>query len=379
MRELEIIKKLLEMYNKTPRHDEGYILGSMTTRPDNLAVYAYNLFIHTNAGDTRIFPTLEHFRREIIDFMSKLYGECTGFVTSGGTESNIVALYVAREKTGKKLVVAPRTVHHSIIWAAHLLGMKIVFTSVTDNHVVDIHDLRSIVEEKREDIAAIVITAGTTEWGSIDPVREVADIARQNNIYLHVDAAYGGLFIPALYEKGYIDTDLKFYSGVSSISVDFHKNGLSPIPSGIILFRDNKLLSYARRELPYTLGKYQYGLLGTRPGGSIAAIWAVIKKYGVQGYSEIAIRCMRTAQHLYDRLARIQDIIVWKPVLPIVVFKSRRMPTEKLLEELVKQGYYVYRAPSVDGLRIVVMPHVTNEHIDRFVNTLSEILGEKTE
>ncbi|NPA98311.1 MAG: tyrosine decarboxylase MfnA [Crenarchaeota archaeon] len=379
MRESEIIKKLLEIYEKTPKHDEGYILGSMTTRPDNIAVYAYNLFIHTNAGDTRIFPSLEYFRKEIIDFMKKLYGECTGFITSGGTESNIIALYVAREKTGRKLVIAPKTVHHSIIWAAHLLGMKIVFAPVTSSHIVDINSLHDIVEKRKDEVAAIVVTAGTTEWGSIDPVREVSEIARQYNIYLHVDAAYGGLFIPALYEKGYIDTHLRFYEGVTSISVDFHKNGLSPIPSGLILFKNEELLSYARRELPYTLGKYQYGLLGTRPGGSIAAIWAVIKKYGIDGYSKIALRCMKTALYLYNRLTEFQEIIVWKPILPIVVFKSRHMSSEKLLEELVGHGYYVYRAPSVDGLRIVVMPHVTTEHIDRFINTLSEILGEKTE
>ncbi len=379
MREAEIIRKLLEIYSKTPKHDDGYILGSMTTRPDEIAVYAYNLFIHANAGDTVIFPAIEYFRKEIIDFMSELYGRCTGFVTSGGTESNIVALYVAREKTRRKLVIAPETVHHSVIWAVHLLGMEIKYVPVNDNYVVDVQLIDEIIRRKSDEIAAIVLTAGTTEWGTIDPIEEVADMARRYNIYLHIDAAYGGLFIPPLYRKGYIKTNLKFFDGVSSISVDFHKNGLSPIPSGLILFRDEELLSYARRELPYTLGKHQYGLLGTRPGGSVAAIWAVIKKHGLEGYSTIAEKCLDIALYLYEKISKINDVIVWKPVLPIVVFKHKTIGSGDLLDSLVSHGYYIYRAPSIDGLRIVVMPHVTREHIDRFIETFTKILKEKAE
>ncbi len=379
MRETEIIRKLLEIYSKTPKHDDGYILGSMTTKPDNIAVYAYNLFIHTNAGDTKIFPAIEYFSEEIIDFMSKLYGRCTGFVTSGGTESNIVALYVAREKTRRKLVIAPETVHHSVIWAAHLLGMEIRHVPANDDHVADVRLINEIVKNKKDEIAAIVLTAGTTEWGTIDPIEDVANIARRYGIYLHIDAAYGGLFIPPLYRKGYIKTNLKFFDGVSSISVDFHKNGLSPIPSGLILFEDEGLLSYARRELPYTLGKYQYGLLGTRPGGSVAAVWAVIKKYGLEGYSTIAEKCLDIALHLYEKLSKINDVIVWKPVLPIVVFKHKTIDSEDLLDSLLSRGYYIYRAPSINGLRIVVMPHVTREHIDRFIEVFMEILKENAE
>ncbi len=379
MRETEIIRKLLEIYSKTPKHDDGYILGSMTTRPDNIAVYAYNLFIHTNAGDTKIFPAIEYFSEEIIGFMSKLYGRCTGFVTSGGTESNIIALYVAREKTRRKLVIAPETVHHSVIWAAHLLGMEIRRVPVNDDHVADVRLVNEIVKNKKDEIAAIVLTAGTTEWGTIDPIEEVADIARRYDIYLHIDAAYGGLFIPPLYRKGYIKTNLKFFDGVSSISVDFHKNGLSPIPSGLILFRDEELLSYARRELPYTLGKYQYGLLGTRPGGSVAAVWAVIKKHGLEGYSIIAEKCLDTALYLYEKLSKINNVIVWKPVLPIVVFKHKTIDSWDLLDSLISYGYYIYRAPSIDGLRIVAMPHVTKEHIDRFIEIFMKILKEKAE
>jgi len=379
LRETEIIRKLLEIYSKTPKHDDGYILGSMTTRPDNIAVYAYNLFIHTNAGDTKIFPAIEYFSEEIIGFMSKLYGRCTGFVTSGGTESNIIALYVAREKTRRKLVIAPETVHHSVIWAAHLLGMEIRRVPVNDDHVADVRLVNEIVKNKKDEIAAIVLTAGTTEWGTIDPIEEVADIARRYDIYLHIDAAYGGLFIPPLYRKGYIKTNLKFFDGVSSISVDFHKNGLSPIPSGLILFRDEELLSYARRELPYTLGKYQYGLLGTRPGGSVAAVWAVIKKHGLEGYSIIAEKCLDTALYLYEKLSKINNVIVWKPVLPIVVFKHKTIDSWDLLDSLISYGYYIYRAPSIDGLRIVAMPHVTKEHIDRFIEIFMKILKEKAE
>jgi tyrosine decarboxylase/aspartate 1-decarboxylase len=371
----KILSKLLKLYSSVEKHYSGKILGSMTTYPHPLAIYAYLLFIHTNAADPIIFNELEYMRREIFEKLGKLYG-CSGegLVTSGGTESNILAIYVAKKtsKRNNNIVIAPDTVHVSIDKACSLIGCKLVKIP-TNNRPLD----TSLLEEyiRRYDPFAIVITAGTTERGLVDPIRDSARIAYEYNVYLHIDAAYGGLIIPFLYKHGYLHENLLFYKGVSSISIDFHKNGLTPIPSGVLLFSDRELYEYTCHEAKYTLhGKY-CGLLGTRPGGSIASIWAMLE-LDEGFYEKLAIKMYKYAWLMYEKLSEFRELYVYKPVLPIIVFKHKYINSEILLRKLLEKKYYLYRAPSINGLRIVVMPHIELKHIESFINTLKIVLEE---
>jgi len=92
---IDIVRKLLTLWNTVPKHYEGSIMGSMTTYPHSLAIYAYNLFIHTNLADPVTFKEIAYLEEDVIVDLSKLYSalEPAGFITSGGTESNIIALY----------------------------------------------------------------------------------------------------------------------------------------------------------------------------------------------------------------------------------------------------------------------------------------------
>ncbi len=374
----KIISELLKFYEKTPKHFEGKILGSMTTYPHALAVYAYNLFMHTNYGDPFIFSTLKKMEEEILLEISKWYGETKlyGYITSGGTESNFLSIISAMIKSGCKnrVVLAPDTVHVSIVKASRILGLKLV-TIPTNNSPIDPCVLENYV--RKYEPCIIIVTAGTTELGIIDPLKEVAKISVEYDTYLHVDAAYGGLLIPFLYKAGRIKQDLRFYEGVSSISIDFHKNGLTPIPSGMILYKDKNDLENICFDASYTLyGKY-CGLLGTRPGGPVASVWAMVKYYGFDGYYEQAINMLDLARYTYEKLQGTKDIYVYEPILPIVVFRHGRIPYTELLHRLVLKGYYLYKSPSVKGLRIVVMPHLRKEHIDEFIEVLQALVKER--
>lgn len=347
----------------------------MTTEPHPIAVYAHQLFIHTNYGDKTLFNTLKLFENEIFSFMSKLYGEMEyGLVTSGGTESNILALYVAKQLSSNRenIVIAPDTVHVSIDKACKLLGYKLVKIPTREAGPVDYH----LVEEytRRYKPFAIVVTAGTTERGVVDPIKQIADIAYDTRTFLHVDASYGGLIVPFLYKHGYLNVNTYFYNGVSSISVDFHKNGLAPIPAGTIMFSEKKARDVVCFKAPYTLQGEYCGLLGTRPGGSIAAIWAIIKYMGIEGYEELAMEMYKRAINLYDSLLSIPGIQAYKPQLPIVVFKHSIIKSEELLKRLMEKGIYLYRAPSLNALRVVVMPHVRDEHIEKLVQAIRDIV-----
>ncbi len=371
----KLLSRLLKLYNSVEKHYSGRILGSMTTYPHPLAIYAYLLFMHTNAADPVIFDELKYMKREILKELGKLYGcNCEGLVTSGGTESNILAIYVARKISRKNsnVVIAPDTVHVSIDKACDLIGCKLVKIP-TNNKPLNTGLLEKYV--RKHDPFAIVITAGTTERGLVNPIRDSARIAREYGVYLHIDAAYGGLIIPFLYKHGYLRENLLFYKGINSISIDFHKNGLTPIPSGVLLFNNRELYEHTCYEAKYTLyGKY-CGLLGTRPGGSIASIWVMLK-IDKSFYEKLAIKMYKYALITYEKLSRFNELRVYKPILPIVVFRHKYIDSEVLLRKLLKKKYYLYRAPSLNGLRIVIMPHTELKHIESFINTLKVILEE---
>lgn len=378
MKKIDVIRRLVELWKKTPKHWEGKILGSMTTSPDPIAVYAYTLFIHTNYADPVIFKTVYEIGREVISEVSQLFrGPGAGLFTSGGTESNILAIFMAKRLYGKfhsNTVLAPDTVHVSIEKACRLINCRLIRIN-TNNKPVE----PSIVAEYIDayDPFAVVITAGTTERGLIDPVKAVSEIVSEKNIWLHVDAAYGGLIIPFLYRKGLIGTDLKFYMGVTSISIDFHKNGLSPIPSSILLLNNRNLEEYACFDTSYMLSGKTCGLLGTRPGGAVAATWAVWKLMGIEGYERKALEMYGNAVYLAEKLKTIPGLFVYDPILPIVVFGHKEIPYEDLIKIMLHRGYYLYKAPSLNAARIVVMPHVDKKSIDTFIEELKTVLGKQ--
>ncbi len=375
----DVVNKLLEYWRKIPKHIDGSILGSMTTWPHWIAVYAYNLFIHSNLADPVIFKETAFFEEDLVHSLSTIYKpeEPSGFITSGGTESNIISLYIARKiiKCMENVVVAPITVHTSIRKACDLLSLKLVEVGVDKKYRVNVEELEEAVRKHKP--LAIVVTAGTTDFGSIDYIREVGEIASRYKIYLHVDAAYGGLLIPFI--DG-IKDKLLFYEGVSSISLDFHKNGLAPIPAGLILFRNRVIEKNGYYKIPYMPARYQKGLLGTRPGASAAAMWSVWNALGVEGFRSIALRIRELALYLYNRLSRepFYSPIV-EPELGIVSFSIDGFNSDEILPVLWRRKLFLYRTSLVDALRVAIMPHITRRHIDKMLAKLSSVLEELIE
>jgi len=369
----EIVSQLKEWYSRTPKHFEGAILGSMTTWPHPIGVYAYQLFIHVNGNDPVVFPIVQELEKELLATVGSLYGSRYGLFTSGGTESNILALFVAkRVSKGKSdVVVAPSTVHASIDKACLLMGSRLVKIPVNPLSPVDPDILEKYVRDYNP--FAVVVTAGTTESGVVDRVKEASEVALKHDVYLHVDAAFGGLLIPFLHKHGIIDSDLSFYPGVSSISVDLHKNGRAPIPSSLLFFRDETYVGKACFEMNYLPSGMNCGLLGTRPGASLVASWAVVKAIGLEGYEKQALLQQDTALYLFKELDSREFVEVFKPVLPIVVWKSKLYDYVEMVKKLFDEGIFLYKSPSLQAARAVIMPHVTKTHVDTLLKALDKI------
>ena len=372
-------KFVLEELDSRLRNDftygSGRIIGSMCTCPHPLARKAYALFIDRNLGDSGLFPAVAKLEKETVRMLGTLLSnpKASGHIVTGGTEANTLALWAARKLSKKKNceVIVPASAHCSFDKAADLLGLKIVKVGLNTKFQVDVETVRKNVNSNT---VAIVGIAGTTGLGVVDQISELSEIAAENSLYLHVDAAFGGFILPFLREMGLKVPDFDFSSlGVCSITIDPHKMGLAPIPAGGILFRNEKLRKTVAWNVSYLAGgkTEQATLAGTRSGASVIAVWSLLKHLGKEGYKRIVARCMRLTWKLAEELREIKGLdIVTEPTLNIVGIKSEGFDILQLAKELRVRNWAVSLFPS--HIRIVVMPHIQKQHIERFLSDLKD-------
>ena len=366
---LEYLKRLRDM---EPSFSKGEIFSTMITKPHPIVVEAFKIFIDTNLNDPILFKQIHKLEGEVIEFFSKYFNSKTpsGFITTGGSESNITALYILRETTDKRKVIVPISAHVSIFKACKILGLKPVTVDLDENYMPRIDEIERNLKQN-QDIAAIVLTVGTTDLGLIEPVDEVSKICGEHNVPIHVDAAFGGIIAQTLIKLGYKLPRFDFtVESVATMTIDPHKL-FAPIPGGIILFKNQELRKPLTFTAPYMpLGK-QTTLLGTRTGGSAAAIWTAIKLLGEKGLRKLVLRLMELTSYLAKRLEEEGLTLIVKPQLPIIAVKVKNR--ERVLEELWKRKIYVSPSTIPEIIRIVIEPHITKQHIDKLIENLVKV------
>lgn len=374
-----ILKELEELHKLDHEYSDGRILGSMCTEAHPFAKEVYCKFLDTNLGDPGLFKGTKTIENKVIDSIGKMLSldNAYGNIVTGGTEANLMAIRAARNHARKYKgivdgeIIIPDSAHFSFKKAADMLNLKIVEVSIDDNYKIDVESLKSVISDKT---VAIVAIAGTTELGLIDPIEEISEIAFENNIYFHVDAAFGGFSIPFLREAGY---DLPVFDfslpGVCSITVDPHKMGLAPIPAGGIIFRCEEYLEVMAVDSPYLTVKTQSTIVGTRLGASSAATYAIMKYFGKEGYSKLAQEVMENTKYLASNLKKLGYEIVCEPELNIVAFNHPDIETNDLAEKLEEKGWKVSVAKCPVAIRVVLMNHIKLNHIKELLEDLKEI------
>jgi tyrosine decarboxylase/aspartate 1-decarboxylase len=363
----DILARLKKTHFLDKKYSEGKILCSMCTQPLPIAKKAYEMFFETNLGDPGLFPGAAQLEKEVILQLAALlnHQNATGLLVSGGTEANLLALLAARniKKTKKPELVLAESAHFSFSKICNILKIAPIFAEVDSCCRVDPFD----VEKKiTKDTVAIVGTAGTAELGVIDPIDKLSDISMRRNVWLHVDAAFGGLVLPFL-AKPHTPFDFSL-RGVKSITVDPHKMGMAPIPTGGLFFRERSSLECIKTQTPYLTEKNQHTFIGTRTGASAASTWAVFNLLGVAGFQRITSSCMRNTQLLMKELKKQGFKIVVDPKLNILAFQSK--DSKGLAEKMISRGWFVSYVPRYDCIRVIVMPHVKRRHILAFVKDL---------
>jgi tyrosine decarboxylase / aspartate 1-decarboxylase len=366
----KLIDELKKIREQDQRYEDGKILCSMCTKPHPIAQKAYTMFLDSNLGDPALFPGTAQLEREVVKQLATLLsGEnCGGFIVSGGTEANLMALLAARNmaQLSQPEVILAESAHFSFTKICNMLNLEPVYARLDSSFRVD---LSSVKECLSKNTIAIVCTAGTAELGAVDPVEELSRFALDRKVWLHVDAAFGGLVIPFLNNASCkFDFNL---GAVQSITVDPHKMGMSAIPAGGIIFKDPKMLNYLKTETSYLTDKAQFTLTGTRSGASVASAWAVFNALGMEGFHKIVKRCMGTTSYLTKGLKQSGFKLVIEPQLNLVAFRSKS--TKILAQKLWQRGWLVSYVPRYDCIRIVVMPHMKKQHAQDFLRDLVEI------
>ncbi|MCC7557568.1 MAG: tyrosine decarboxylase MfnA [Methanobacteriaceae archaeon] len=371
----EVFQKLREFQKEDLTHRSGKILGSMCTCPHEVGRKAYAMFLESNLGDPGLFKGTQKLERESIELLGSILGSKNvfGHIITGGTEANIMAMRAARNCSNVQNpeIIVPKSAHFSFKKASNILCIKLKEAKLDDDYKMD---LDSVMELLSDRTVAVVGVAGTTELGKIDPIPELSKICAEQEIYLHVDAAFGGFIIPFLKEIGYDLPDFDFsLDGVCSMTIDPHKMGLAPIPTGGILFRDEKYLDVMSIETPYLTEKKQSTIVGTRTGASAAATWALLKYMGKEGYTALSRNCMEITKTLAQGLKELELELITEPELNIVAFKSEKMSVDELAQKLSDKGWAVSISSYPRAIRIIVMPHIKKEHITQFLIDLKQI------
>jgi tyrosine decarboxylase / aspartate 1-decarboxylase len=370
----QVLAKLKLALERDLKYVDGKILCSMCTIPHPLAKVANELFLEGNLGDPGLFPGSHQLEKEAVAALSDLLHSPkggVGFIVSGGTEANLLAMYAARNAANVEApeVVVPESVHFSFEKICDLLKVKLVKAKLDASYRVD---LTALEQQITKHTIAVVGNAGSAELGTIDPIEAISKIAVAYKVPLHVDAAFGGLVLPFLKELGCDVPEFDFgLQGVQSVTVDPHKMGMSTIPAGGILFRNSTNLSCIKTKTPYLTEPDQCTFVGTRPAASPAATWAVFASLGREGFRKTVKQCMELTTFLYEGLEAAGFEVLLRPAMNIVAFRDTN--PKLLTEKLQHNGWCVSYVPRFNCVRVVLMPHSTKQHIADFLRSLREV------
>ena len=269
----------------------------------------FGLYAHVNILQRDICPSATRYEGEVIAMALDLFhadavtdGEPVGLVTSGGTGSICHAVLAFREKAredrgvSRPNFIKPETGHPAFDKACHLFGIELRQAPVDPvTTLVDVQWIRDNIDDQTIGFMGSACNYG---YGTIDPIKELSDLALETGLPLHVDGCLGGFILPFGEELGFGIPVFDFrLPGVTSISADTHKYGYAFKGTSTVLFRDK-----AWRNAQYffltewTGGKYcSPGMDGSRSGGLLAATWASMVQLGREGYRGYAQKIFETS------------------------------------------------------------------------------------
>jgi glutamate/tyrosine decarboxylase-like PLP-dependent enzyme len=344
-----------------------------------------DLYSHDNAINPIIFKSIARLENETVNMVSDLlHGDedVVGSVTTGGTESILLALKVARDRARSlhpeithPEILLPVSAHPAFHKAAHYLGLKTIALPLTQNYQADLTHLPDLVNENTILIAG---SAPSYPHGIIDPIEEMGQFASDHDLLFHVDACLGGFMLPFIEKLGYPVPLFDFrVEGVTSISADLHKFGYGMKGSSVILYRNKDM----RRYQFFTHSRWPVGLfgsstlMGTRSGAPIAAGWTILNLLGYEGYMDMTRKTMEATEKLKNGICSTEDLqIVGNPLTSVFSFSSGQQDIFLISDELESRGWVFDRIAQPEAIHLIVTVPNT-DHVDEFIEDLQKAVA----
>jgi glutamate/tyrosine decarboxylase-like PLP-dependent enzyme len=255
--------------------------GQMLKPPHPVAVAGYltAMLVNPNNHAQDGGPATARMEREAVAALAGMFGFDThlGHLTGGGTVANLEALFVARESHPGEGVAFSAESHYTHARMCQVLGIAGHTVPVDAAGRMDLGALEELLAN--EPIGTVVLTAGTTGLGAVDPIHEALALRDKYGVRLHVDAAYGGFFTLLGEEESIDPRPWRAIARCDSVVVDPHKHGLQPYGCGAVVFADPEVARFYRHDSPYTYytdADFHLGEISlecSRAGAAAAALW----------------------------------------------------------------------------------------------------------
>lgn len=321
--------------------------------PAEVTQQAYVSYLSENGLDPSVFPSLLKLETDVVRAMIHLLrgdSNAVGHLTSGGTESILLAVKTARDKARAEHpeitqpeMVLPKSAHAAFHKAAHYLSVRPVVVDIDpETFQVRAEEMRAAITPNT---ILLVASAPSYSQGVMDPIAEIGTIAQERNLLFHVDACVGGLHLSFLRKLDYALPDFDFtIPGVTSISVDLHKYGYAAKGCSAILYRSKELRKYQIFACTETTGYTLINptLLSSKTGGPMAGAWAILNFLGEEGYKRIVQAVQEATKKLIDGVNSIEGLqVLGRPAMCMFSFKSDAINVYQLADEMNKRGWYI--------------------------------------
>ena len=344
------------------------------------------LYLHENALNPMRFPSLRTMEREVVSMTAHLLhapGGAGGCMTSGGTESILMAVKTARERARAERgvtepqLLAPVTAHPAFAKAAKYFGLEHVQIPIGDDLRADVKAAEGLISERT---AFLMGSAPNYPHGMVDDIPALAALAAERGIHFHVDACVGGFQLPFWERMGEAIPPFDFrVEGVDTISADVHKYGFCSKGASVLTHRDKDLMQIHQAFVYTDWPGGIYGSLamaGARPSAPIAAAWAVMNYLGVEGYVRLAGRVRDATRRIQAGIAAIPPLrVVGEPVIGVFAFGAGGdVDVMAVGDQMDDRGWHLDRQHGPDALHLMVSP----EHdrvVDDFLADLREAVA----
>jgi glutamate/tyrosine decarboxylase-like PLP-dependent enzyme len=376
------------------RWRDGYASGSVYHGDESHIDFLNKIYAaqsQANQLHSDLWPSAAKFEAEIVAMTANmLSAEATGAavdseqgvcgsVSSGGSESILLAMKTyrdwARAERGitEPEIVVPRSAHAAFHKAAQYFNLRLVPTPLDDVFRADVAAMR---EALTDNTIALVASAPNFPYGTIDPVEQISELARERGIGCHVDACLGGYFLPWAERLGYPVPAFDFrLPGVTSMSCDTHKYGYAAKGTSVILYRGRAL----RHHQFFTIADWPGGLyysptfFGSRPGGLSAACWAALVTIGEEGYLKSAKAILNAVAVMKQGIGEIPELKLLGGSLAVFAFASDELNIYEVLDQMSARKWALTGLQHPPAIHMsTTLRHTQPGVAERFVRDLKE-------